>query len=699
MTTSRLPNLHRRSRASTLVVAVCIIAILSTFIGLAVDYTMSTASASRRSRDFTNAQAAANGAVEVVYKRWHDYMATHQNSGIPQAPSASNYTSQVNLQAIADSVLPTLQAAMAPNNFKVTPLTLTPVDRTDSPLVSQYSGTTTTPGSATRGSMVSVPGWVASSYTYRIRATVSKLDDPTFQVTVSRYFEQSDASMFQAMLFFQNDLELHPGPNMTLYGLVHTNANMYLAAGSSGGLTFSSNVSTHGNQSTLNPSSTHPSNFVENPSEVTGLIGYVEGVTQSLYNHETSNWGSYKNPVFSNGGRVAQLSEVQSLDPLGMSETLAVDPNNGNASGTHEIIERPVPVSATDPNPNTSVADPDAFAAHRIYNSAGLRVIINRNNATQKVRVYKPTDPVNNPEASTEIVPTGSTVPASQNIADKIIAAITPDMTGSIYDFREGRTINADTVDLSKLTPALNAYSSYNGIVYITDATNADANGNTGNSDAIRLQKGGVLPGSTNGVANASGVEGLTVATDGAIYVQGDYNTGTTYGPNAPTGAVVTTAQPVSNLNIDPTQYNVPGYTQKPASVMGDAVMVLSNAWVDTNNTSSISSRIAVPTTMNSAIVSGQVLTTDSAASGGAHNFPRFLEDWSNDNFTYHGSMIELYASTHFTGTYGKSNVYSPPNRRWFFDDNYLTSPPPGNLRTTTYTRGRWVRESGGFNL
>ena len=127
---------------------------------------------------------------------------------------------------------------------------------------------------------------------------------------------------------------------------------------------------------------------------------------------------------------------------------------------------------------------------------------------------------------------------------------------------------------------------------------------------------------------------------------------------------------------------------------MGDAVMILSNSWSDLNSSSSIGARVATPTTMNSAIVSGQVLTNNTAASGGAHNFPRFLENWGGENFTYHGSMCQLYASTHFTGTYGKSNVYSPPNRRWFFDDNFLSSPPPGNLRSTTFARGRWVREN-----
>ncbi len=686
------PVARRRVRGSTLVVAVFIVALLASFIGLAVDYTANTGLAMRRARDLTTAQTLANGALETLYQNWYQWVSTHQAQSIPISPSASSYTAKGSIQSIAAALQSPLNIAMASNNFTLASLTLVPVDRTDAPVpISHFaanSASTSSPstGSGTKGAMNNVPSWVATTYSYHAVATVQKTNDPNFTVTVSRYFQQYDASLFQAMLFFQNDLELHPGPNMTLYGLVHTNSNMYAVAGSGGGLTFSSNVSFHGNQNTLNPASTHPSNFYQTGSGNTGGIqipGYVEGVTQSLYNQESGNWGSYKNPVY-NASMGSQLSQVQSLDPLGMSTNAVVDPNNPNASGTHEIIERPSPVSATNPDANTAYTDPDAFAAHRVFNSASLRIIINRKDPTRVVRVYTP---ASNVENSVEVVPTGSSNPANQNIADQINAAVTVDNTGSIYDFREGRTINADTVDLSKLTPALNTYASSNpsylGTIYITDATNADGNGNTGNSDAIRLRKGGVLPDA-----------GLTIATDGAIYVQGDYNTGTTYGADGPGNTVTTTSQPASNKNSDPTQYTVSGYTQKPAAIMGDAVMILSNAWSDLNSGLDMSSRNAVPTTMNSAIVSGQVLTTNSAASGGAHNFPRFLENWGGDNFTYHGSMCELYASTHFTGTYGKGNVYSPPNRRWFFDDNFLSSAPPGNLRSTTYSRGRWVLEA-----
>ena len=295
------------------------------------------------------------------------------------------------------------------------------------------------------------------------------------------------------------------------------------------------------------------------------------------------------------------------------------------------------------------------------------------------MHVYQPGS--SDGEVSTEILPGAGTAASPSNIANQIINTITVDTgVGNIYDMREGRAINADTVDMSALTPVLNSYGAYNGVVYMSDITNADSNGNVGNSDAIRVTKGGVLPDI-----------GLTLASDGGVYVQGDYNTGTTYGPDGGGGAVTIIKQPVSNTGADPTQYTVTGYTQKPAAIMGDAVMILSNKWLDSTSSLGSNGSVALPTTFNAAIVSGAVLTTSSAESGGAHNFPRFLENWSGMNFTYHGSMCELYASKHFTGTYGKGNVYSPPNRRWYFDNNFLTTPPPGNLRSTTYTRGRWV--------
>ena len=567
--------------------------------------------------------------------------------------------------------------AAASTGYQIQSLTVVPVNQADQPETKQD------PSYATVSPMANVPGWVATTYSYEATAVAYKVNNPSQTISISRFFQQSDASLFQAMLFFQNDLELHPGANMTLYGLVHTNANLYAAAGSGDTLTFDSDVSYTGSTSTLSPASNYNKTY-------SNLNGYIEGVTQTLYNQE-GTWGSYNIPAFTTS-IANQLSTVAALNPLGTDEASAIDPSNPNASGTHEIIERPAPISATNPNPNPAYTDPSAFQAHRIWNTSTLRILINRNNTTQPVHVYVPDPSDATLESSIEVVPGAGTKTSPINIANQVISAITPDTgVGNIYDFRQGQYVNADTVDLSVLTPVLNNYTAstatgpvpYNGVIYISDNTNADQYGNTssngnGSLDAVRLEKGGVLPDN-----------GLTVASDGGVYVQGDFNTGTAYAP----GSTTRISMPPSDSGTNPTEYTVGSYTTKPASIMGDAVMILSDNWQDVLSTQTVSARQATPTTFNAAIVSGEVLTTSTVESGGAHNFPRFLENWGV-NFTYHGSMDELYASTHFTGAYGKSNVYGAPTRLWYFDDTFLLSPPPGNLRSTNYARGRWVRNS-----
>jgi hypothetical protein len=58
---------------------------------------------------------------------------------------------------------------------------------------------------------------------------------------------------------------------------------------------------------------------------------------------------------------------------------------------------------------------------------------------------------------------------------------------------------------------------------------------------------------------------------------------------------------------------------------------------------------------------------------GGAHNFLRFLEDWSAATVNYRGSMISLFFNRQAVGTWKCCvNVYAPPNRAAFFDDEFL---------------------------
>jgi hypothetical protein len=123
--------------------------------------------------------------------------------------------------------------------------------------------------------------------------------------------------------------------------------------------------------------------------------------------------------------------------------------------------------------------------------------------------------------------------------------------------------------------------------------------------------------------------------------------------------------------------------------------MILSNAWLDANSTAALSGRVADHTTVNTAILSGIVPTNyenSGVYSGGPHNFPRFLENWSGQDFTYLGSMVQTFNSQQFDGIFDTGNIYSAPGRKWGFDSSFLTQPPPCTLQSLQYSRGRWVR-------
>ena len=108
-----------------------------------------------------------------------------------------------------------------------------------------------------------------------------------------------------------------------------------------------------------------------------------------------------------------------------------------------------------------------------------------------------------------------------------------------------------------------------------------------------------------------------------------------------------------------------------PCAVIADAVNILSNSWVDSNSSASLSSRVASNTTVNAAIVSGIVPSANNYYSGGAENFPRFLETWSGKVSHLLWLNGGALSKSPVHQSLGSANVYNPPNRQWFFDTNF----------------------------
>lgn len=160
----------------------------------------------------------------------------------------------------------------------------------------------------------------------------------------------------------------------------------------------------------------------------------------------------------------------------------------------------------------------------------------------------------------------------------------------------------------------------------------------------------------------ANGLQGLTVASENPVYVQGNYNADA--GGFGPTGD---------------------GHVS--AAVIADAVTLLSNNWNDIRSFASphvVGNRPATTTWYRMGVVSGKGLNfprptnnprdhTDFGTDGGAHNFLRYIETWSGQTLNYRGSIVSFFTSRQGVGTYKCCNVvYSPPTRGYRFDSEFL---------------------------
>ena len=380
-------------------------------------------------------------------------------------------------------------------------------------------------------------------------------------------------------------------------------------------------------------------------------VSYVNNYSSTVDPPFAAGWSApgHMNPPIFEDGIASQLHQVPRFEPLGSEPTSVLNTTDANPNNDsfRELIEPP----------NTGFSDPPQIAQRRLYNKAGLRI---------------------NVTGSTVTV-TGQNGTTLTPAAQSAIAAAVNSFT-TIFDTREGKNVDVATLDITTLRTALGTgVGGFNNVIYINDTTPSTA-GNT-EPKTIRLKNGGILPSA-----------GLTIASENAVYIQGDYNTGTTNDPNA-----VPTNNGGNAGNADsPT---TPGYTRKPAAVIGDAVMLLSNSWNDGNAASALTGRNASNTTYNTAIVSGFMPSGYTPASGsqygysgGGNNFPRFLENWSGQYCSYYGSMVELYESKTYTGRWDTGVIYRPPNRCWNFDTNYRNSPPPGTLDAASWSRGTWAK-------
>jgi hypothetical protein len=164
----------------------------------------------------------------------------------------------------------------------------------------------------------------------------------------------------------------------------------------------------------------------------------------------------------------------------------------------------------------------------------------------------------------------------------------------------------------------------------------------------------------SNGALGNLVAPGLTIASENPAYLQGNWNAN---------------SSGFGNPHV-------------ATAIIADAVTLLSNDWNDRNSLlyphqhDATTLRHASDTWYRAAIISGKGIafpqpsgtSADYGTDGGAHNFLRYIENWSGHQLNFRGSIVSFFRSRQGVGTYKCcAIVYSPPTRGYNFDTEFLT--------------------------
>jgi hypothetical protein len=420
--------------------------------------------------------------------------------------------------------------------------------------------------------------------------------------------------IFQFGVFYDRDLEINNGPPMSFTGWVHSNRHLYLSSA---------------NANYFNQLTAADSVFwsrKDTPTTLAGVkIANNAGTLVSLdfdsRSHSGATFVARSNARF-NGKLMSQVSGVR---PLRLPLPGGMDPR--------ELI---LPARFGDL--------PDVQQV-RMANKADLRVVVdltaNNANVCSSAVFFR----------SGGRTPLGTDCPLIFRFDDD-----------AFYDGREMRRPDVLELDMQALRAFANVAPADRQVSIIYVEFKNSIPGVLGPRDypALRIRNGSELP-----LPPAVGEPGgLTVVTNSAMYVQGNYNT----------------------------------ISWKPAALIADVSTFLSNGWSDSTSGPTPRVRHFATTTVFAALLAGNSETPCDARTcgtqqygGGLENFPRFIENWGGSStgtpFNYHGSLVSLFVSEQSTMRWGHNDngsaYYSAPVRNWNFETRFRNPMllPPGTPR------------------
>ena len=385
---------------------------------------------------------------------------------------------------------------------------------------------------------------------------------------------------------------------------------------------------------------------------------YTGSGSQLTFNGTVTTSGTISSPANAGGGPSWTYKGTFNGSPTYRTNVpvlnLPVGTNN-TAAAVHAIIE--MPPSGED------VTSP--LGQQRYYNKAHVVMLVSNDTVTAMIKNDIGDTPI------TVSVPTWGTN-SPQLSTDLPFLSIT-------NRFREGREVGKTNI-LTQID--VNLYNRW----LLTNSSIATKFITSGKYPNIAYVADNRTPSSTllysvrltNGVAiPTNGTTGFTLATPNPLYVWGNYNS-----PNA--------------VNLDST--NTSG--TQPSSFACDALTVLSSSFTDSESYLTYSTGSAtfdaVNTTVNACMITGVVPSTGittSTFSGGVHNLPRLLEDWSGKTLTLNTSIVCLFNSTMATNKFvWPGTTYNPPSRNFNFDPNLanIARQPPGTPMLSVILRATW---------
>ncbi|MCP3980222.1 MAG: hypothetical protein GY716_13030 [bacterium] len=453
----------------------------------------------------------------------------------------------------------------------------------------------------------------AQEYRYVAHA-VSENRDERVEAAVEMHFKSRLVPMFQFAAFYNKDLEILPGPTMTLAGPVHSNGDLYL--GSNNSLEVMGQVTTAGDlfHGRKNTDSCMPGGVAVDDPEVLQDIPNCDAGRREIYEADVVAW----NDMIRMGVDVLTVPPPEALDPV---------------------------------------------PGETYWDKADVRIMMDLDDDSDD----------DSDGAQIEVYAADGTVNDAHTAALDGCDAVSH--SDSLYNHREGTSIEMLDVDVRELLDCLHDTSilgdstdidesSEGGLVWYLGVRGSDDD--VVNNYGVRVHNGGELA-STDGTAPE--IRGLTVVTNQAMYVEGDYN------------------------SVD----------KKPAAFLADSLNVLSNAWDDSKSSDALDDRIAANTTINAAFLAGTDTTggvegsggQDAAIyNGGLENYPRFHEKWGGKKLTYRGSFVSLNTPRHVDGLW-EDQSYQPPTRDWGYDTDFNSAEnlPPLSPRFVYLRQELFLRQ------